>query len=387
LKKIISSKIDLRDVVMALDNTSIVAITDGNGTITYVNDKFCQVSKYSREELIGQNHRILKSGFHSTEFFQNLWMNISSGNVWGGDIKNKAKDGSYYWVRTIITPFFRNGKKPEKYIAIRTIVSEEKLAEEKAKMKAQDIYEQKVIADKKIEQLKEIEKMKDEFIAMISHDLKNPLIPIKGNCELFNDPKIGGKLNPFQKELIKEIEESSDMLENMFEDLLDVQKINLKKMNFKLQVIEARKIVSSIIQNLSPIFREKQITLENSCDESIQVYADKKGMIRVFDNLIKNAVDFVPTKDGRIEIGCTKENSKHIFFVKDNGSGIAKEKQKLLFKKFHTLNSTHNRRYGGSGLGLIIVKGIVEGLGGRIWLESELDKGTTFYFSIPVRKI
>lgn len=106
----------------------------------------------------------------------------------------------------------------------------------------------------------------------------------------------------------------------------------------------------------------------------------------MFDNLIKNAVDFVPINTGIIKIGCIKENKKHIFFVKDNGTGIKKENQKQLFTKFTPIDSTVTRKYGGSGLGLAICKGIIKGLDGKIWVESAFGSGTTFYFSIPEKK-
>ena len=223
-------------------------------------------------------------------------------------------------------------------------------------------------------------KQKDEFSAMVGHELKTPLVPILGYSELLLSGDMG-KLTETQNNSVKTIFDNATRLLRLIQDILDVRKTELGKLNLDIRDVNAKEIIAQCLTAFKTTSQSKEITLvDNSQDIPLQ--CDFERIIQVINNLLSNAFKFTPQKYGKIEVGAKIDNDSVIFSVKDNGIGIPKEKQANLFKKFYQVDTSIKRSALGSGLGLAICRGIIESHKGKIWLESEAEKGTIVYFSI-----
>jgi len=232
------------------------------------------------------------------------------------------------------------------------------------------------------EQIVRTSRKKDEFAAMISHELRTPLVPILGYCELLTDLIHNSGLTKSQIESIEGINRNSKRLIRLIEDILILQKLEMHKMKFEKKEVQTVSFMKNIVDLFMPEMGNKKIKFTNITSENHIFTSDPDRLVQVFGNLIKNAIDFVPN-NGMIEIGAKDENLTILFHVKDNGIGIPKEVQNHLFEIFGQVTASIKRTNGGTGLGLSVCKGIVEGLGGKIWVESEEGKGSTFYFTVP----
>src|SRR3989338_8407641 len=248
---------------------------------------------------------------------------------------------------------------------------------------------EKTIAVQKeyVEKLKEIDRKKVEFSSMVSHELKTPLVPILGYVQMLQKQELMGELNKKQLDAVDEIYASALKLQRLVGDILTTQKLDLGKLEFNQENIDIIELLNSIIKDFSPIISEKNIHLVKDNTQNGIIFSDKDRINQVFSNLIKNAIDFVEFGKGQITIGAKTDKKFVEFFVKDNGVGISETNQKEIFKTFYQIDTSTSRKRNGSGLGLAICKGIIEGLGGKIWVESKENVGTTFYFEIPKQPI
>ena len=218
---------------------------------------------------------------------------------------------------------------------------------------------------------------------MVTHELKTPFVPIRGHIDMLKEPDLVGKLNPDQLESLNVIIKNITRLEELITDLLDTQKLEMNLMVYKKEDFKVGDVVEQVITKYTDSAKEKNVELVNSCKENYAIKTSREKIERVLSNLVKNSIEFSQEKNARVEIGAQSDRKSVVFYVKDNGIGIPKEKQQNLFRKFYQVDTSHTRKHGGVGLGLVVCKGIVEGLGGNIWFESEEGKGTSFYFRIP----
>jgi len=232
-------------------------------------------------------------------------------------------------------------------------------------------------------ELKTIDRLKEEFQSMVAHELKTPLTPIIGYCDALQMPEILGHLSEKQLEAVSGISKNSKKLQQLINDIFDAQKLDLGRMKFENDNFLVYDLTNDIINNSKFIAKEKNIQIICSDKKEIVIKSDQNRLSQVLTNIINNAVEFVPKETGVIRLSVNEVNKSVVFSIKDNGKGIPKGLQKDLFKKFYQVDSSKTRSHTGTGLGLAICKGIVDNLGGKIWLESEVGKGSEFFVRIP----
>ena len=363
---------ELADIKFALDQSTIVAITDQRGIINYVNDEFCRISNYSREELLGQDHRIINSGYHPKDFIRDLWTTIAAGQVWKGELRNRTKDGSIYWVDTTIVPFLNSDGKPYQYVAIRHDITQRKLAEEQVLQQAAELQ--------RAAQLSFV----GELAAGLAHEIKNPLAGIQGGVDILirrrdkNDP---------EREALEGMRHEVARIDNTVRALLDRARPRLVSVrSTSLTDIVRRAVDLARAQSTNAAAQGRAVSIEfEPPADPITIHIDPAQIEDAVLNLIINAIEAVDS-DGKVEIRValsqndrTEElEDEAIVEVSDNGRGISEDDLARIFNPFFTT------RPGGTGLGLPAVRRIARLHGGTVDVSSSVGQGSTFTLRLPV---
>jgi len=357
---------EISDYKYALDESAIVAITDQKGIITHVNNNFCKISKYSEEELIGQDHRIINSGYHPKEFIKELWTTIANGKVWKGELKNKAKDGSTYWVDTTIVPFLNQAGKPYQYIAIRSDITERKKGEEQIK-----INNEKAIEHGQLLEFKNVQLV--DFCNIVSHNLRAPLV----NIAMLVDYVEQSEDEDERKEVLVKIKPVVNHLMDVFNELVETIQIKQDK------EIEEDKIILSdclrkVLIGFETQIEEYNADIQLDLAEAPVLYFPQKYIESIFTNLISNALKYKSPDRKPLIIIKTKKgaNNTLLLSVADNGLGIDLVLHKDQIFKIRKIFHKHPDA---KGFGLFMTKTQVEAMDGKIWAESQPEKGSVFF--------
>ena len=348
-----ATRTQLADFKRALDHAAIVAITDVSGRINYVNDTFCKISGYARDELLGQDHRIVNSSYHPKEFIRELWRTIASGRVWHGELRNRAKDGHIYWVDTTIVPFLNERGKPYQYIAIRSDITARKEAEEK-------LAQQATLA------------RVGQMAAVVAHEVRNPLAGIKGAVQVLISRRTAGDSElPVMRDIVGRIDSLSDLINDLM--------LYARPRAPRLSQIELRPLISDAVTIVrrDPAAQSIDIVIEGA---DVSASVDSELIRATILNLVLNAVQAM-AGHGRISVKLGQSGNFATIEVRDNGPGVPVDIRNQVFEPFFTTKAR------GGGLGLPIAKRTAELHGGSLALECPDGGGTVVTIKLPLRPV
>ncbi len=346
---------ELTDIKFALDTSTIVAITDQKGKITYVNDKFCEVSQYSREELLGQDHRIVNSGYHPKEYIRNLWKAIARGEVWRGEFRNRAKDGSIYWVDTTIVPFLNEKGKPYQYVAIRHLITEKKEMEESIKALSQRILQAQ-------------EEERERIARDIHDDLGQSLATLKLLFQSTSAESLNSKV-VLKKSFAKMVEDINTIIEKT-RNIATV---------LRPPTLEVLGLTTAIKVMIEEFKRNTDMRIEMTALEldHFLFLGAEINLYRIIQEAMTNIVKHA--KATRVDIGMSIKENILFLTIQDNGKGFIGYKVSETSGLSETTGLIE-------GLGLSTMRERTKLLGGELHIHSQKGRGTAITLSIPLYK-
>ena len=354
--KLLDEKIIVEEIAnksIALFGKNVIASnTDPKGFITYASEALCDISGYAQDELIAQPHNIFRHEDMPSQLFKEMWDRLKSGKTWEGEIKNRKKDGGYYWVRSTILPDYDNNGVLIGYKSIRHNIT--------------------------------AQKVKEEFMANMSHELRTPLNAIIG----FSNILTKKQTNSEHIKLSKQISTSSKSLLSLINDILDLSKIQNSSFTIEPFEFNAYDEIIDSSHQFEALTAKKALIFKKHISSHLKntFFGDWHRISQIILNLISNAVKFTP-KDGEIIFDVDYKKDSLVVCITDNGIGMDKETQDRIFKPFEQADGSTTRKYGGTGLGLSITQNLVELMHGKIVLESQKNAGSKFTVTIPLEMI
>ncbi len=351
------------DFKRAIDRSTMTVRTDARGIINYVSDRACSISNYSRAELIGSHFGILHSEYKSSELIKNLRLTVAKSEVWQGEIKNKAKNGSDYWVYSAVVPVLDCNGKPCQYLAIGFDITDRKAVE--ASQTAAN-------------------RAKDEFLAIASHELRSPLSAILGWVQLARSRKLDEATTSRALEII---ERNARLQNQQIDNLLDLSQLLRGKVHLNVGRVHLQSVIESAIETLRPAADAKNIRVETHFYPGVSyILADAERLQQIVWNLLANAIKFTPeSTSGSVEVRIEPTPSGTLIRFSDSGCGIEPKFLPHIFDYFRPTDSWNAKEQHRLGLGLSIVRQLVELHGGTVWAASSgLGQGTTFGVLLPI---
>ncbi|ABZ94502.1 Sensor protein of a two component response regulator [Leptospira biflexa serovar Patoc strain 'Patoc 1 (Ames)'] len=352
----------LKSVLEAIEKSAIVSVTNPDGIIIRANSKFIQITGFPENEIIGSDHKIFSSDYHKKEFWKGLWNQIKHGKTWEGIIKNKSKDGNYFWLQTFIHPLFNSEEKIEAYLSIRFDITEEIVALENTKR----MLHFTGIQNNRLQ----------NFAYILSHNIRQHSSNFTSLIQLLEE----SKSEVDKKNIVEMLHASSVKLEETISHLNDIISIN-QTLNQPMEICSLKNEVNKTLSILSGSIEHRNIKIITIIPDELKVKTIPNYLESILLNLLSNAVKYVRLKEGAwIKIQIEENQDQIQIKVEDNGLGINLEKHgNKIFGMFKTFHRNEDAR----GIGLFITKSQVEVLGGKITLQSEEGKGSLFSVSLP----
>ena len=385
---------ELQERQYAFDHHAIVSIIDFNGHLQYANDLLCEMTGYSRHELLDHPFTILNPDADPIESHTVLWGKLLRGEFWRGEMQIKPKLGRIHWLESSIVPIRDLQGQPHHFICIQTDITERKRSAQylAANQKALEMLTanlEQLIKDRTTElensndELVRANQVKSEFISIVSHELRTPLTSIKSFTDILSD-EID---DPDAKNYLRIINEEADRLNRLINDILDMQKIDAGRMTWRDEKINLVDVTRAAVEAFIGAFHSKRIALEfEVSDAALYAVTDSDKIRQVFANLMSNALKFTPEGKVTVSVKRVWDTTGKGFIqlaVADNGPGLDASQLERVFEQFYQVENDQSRKVQGTGLGLTICKQIIDHYQGKIWAESELGKGTTMLFTLP----